>query len=230
MLVQEIAMLAAQIGADFKALATGQGDLSTLQTTEKGSLVGAINELHRAGGTGQGAVIGEVRQFAGSASALTAGWRVCDGAALSRVDHAGLFAVIGTRFGAGDGASTFNLPNLVGKFPAGAAPAAGPGGIGGSNEISLAVEHMPEHGHSLGANAKLLVVPGSTGVDPSASVDPYYLTGVTTAATGPMTITAPDGTASALRGFGGATEVSGAGQPFDNRPAFVELLYIIYGG
>ncbi len=178
---------------------------------------------------GAGAMIGEVRQFAGPASALTAVWRVCDGAALSRVDHAGLFAVIGTRFGAGDGVSTFNLPNLVGKFVAGA-PVAGPGGIGGSNEISLSPNNLPEHSHALGDAAKIAVRPGSTGVDPAPSVDPYYMTGVTGSANGPMTTTEPDGTAAALRGFGGATEVSGSGDPFDNRPAFVELLYIIYAG
>lgn len=173
-------------------------------------------------------MIGEVRQFAGPAEALQDGWLVCDGAELSRVDRAGLFAVIGTRFG-GDGVSTFSLPALVGKFVAGAG-AEGPGGTGGSNEISLSLDNLPEHSHALGNAAKIAVRPGSTGVDPAASVDPYYMTGVTGSANGPMTTTEPDGTAAALRGFGGETEAAGAGQPFDNRPAFVELLYIIYAG
>lgn len=177
-----------------------------------------------------GPVIGEVRQFAGAAEALQDGWLVCDGAELSRVDHAGLFAVISTRFGAGDGVSTFNLPALVGKFVAGATAETGPGGTGGANEVSLAVDNVPEHSHALGAAAKLKVVPGSTGVDPAPYVDPYYLSGVTTAATGPVTTTAPGETAATLRGFGGETEAAGAGQPFDTRPAFVELLYIIYAG
>lgn len=177
-----------------------------------------------------GPIIGEVRQFAGSADALPDGWLVGDGAEVSRVDRAALFAVIGTRFGVGDGVSTFSLPNLVGKFVAGAAPATGPGGTGGSNVISLAVDNLPEHSHALGATAKLEVVPGAVGVDPLASVDPYYLTGVTGSANGPTTTTAPTETAAALRGFGGETELSGEGQPFDNRPAFVELLYIIYAG
>lgn len=38
------------------------------------------------------------------------GWLFCDGTALRRVDYPALFDFIGTRFGAGDGATTFNLP------------------------------------------------------------------------------------------------------------------------
>ncbi|HWD28797.1 MAG TPA: phage tail protein [Rhizomicrobium sp.] len=41
-----------------------------------------------------------------------AGSLLCDGSAISRTSFSGLFAVIGTRYGAGDGSTTFNLPNL----------------------------------------------------------------------------------------------------------------------
>lgn len=47
------------------------------------------------------------------------GWLLCDGAAISRTTYAALFAVIGTAFGAGDGATTFNTPDLRGRIPAG---------------------------------------------------------------------------------------------------------------
>ncbi len=40
-----------------------------------------------------------------------------NGAVLSRTVYTNLFAAIGTRFGAGDGHSTFNLPDLRGEFP-----------------------------------------------------------------------------------------------------------------
>jgi microcystin-dependent protein len=40
----------------------------------------------------------------------------CNGAAVSRVDYATLFAVIGTTWGAGDGSVTFNVPDLRGTF------------------------------------------------------------------------------------------------------------------
>lgn len=49
-------------------------------------------------------------------SATPAGWLKANGAAVSRITYAALFAAIGTTFGAGDGATTFNLPDLRGEF------------------------------------------------------------------------------------------------------------------
>lgn len=40
------------------------------------------------------------------------GWLECNGAAISRTKYARLFKKIGTKYGAGDGSTTFNLPNL----------------------------------------------------------------------------------------------------------------------
>lgn len=57
---------------------------------------------------------GTVIAFAGNSA--PAGYLICNGAAVSRTTYAGLFAVIGTTYGAGDGSSTFNLPNLTDKF------------------------------------------------------------------------------------------------------------------
>jgi microcystin-dependent protein len=47
------------------------------------------------------------------------GWLYCNGAAISRAAYAPLFALIGTTFGIGDGATTFNLPDMRGRFPRG---------------------------------------------------------------------------------------------------------------
>ena len=47
-----------------------------------------------------------------STSTPPAGYLVCNGAAISRTTYARLFQVIGTTWGAGDGNTTFNLPNL----------------------------------------------------------------------------------------------------------------------
>lgn len=44
------------------------------------------------------------------------GWLECNGQAVSRTTYAALFAAIGTTFGAGDGSTTFNLPDLRGEF------------------------------------------------------------------------------------------------------------------
>lgn len=57
---------------------------------------------------------GAVMAFARNSA--PAGWLECSGAAVSRTSYAQLFAAIGTTFGAGDGSTTFNLPNLRGEF------------------------------------------------------------------------------------------------------------------
>jgi microcystin-dependent protein len=44
------------------------------------------------------------------------GWFQCDGSAKSRTNYPELFAAIGTVYGTGDGATTFNLPDLRGQF------------------------------------------------------------------------------------------------------------------
>lgn len=43
-------------------------------------------------------------------------WFLCDGQAINRVTYSELFDIIGTKFGAGDGTTTFNLPDYRGKF------------------------------------------------------------------------------------------------------------------
>ncbi len=51
-----------------------------------------------------------------AASSAPSGWLKANGAAVSRTTYATLFAAIGTTFGAGDGSTTFNLPDLRGEF------------------------------------------------------------------------------------------------------------------
>lgn len=52
-------------------------------------------------------------------NAAPTGWVKANGAAVSRTTYADLFAAIGTTFGAGDGLTTFALPDLRGEFPRG---------------------------------------------------------------------------------------------------------------
>lgn len=51
-----------------------------------------------------------------AANAVPPGWLKANGAAVSRSAYAALFLVVGTTYGAGDGATTFNLPDLRGEF------------------------------------------------------------------------------------------------------------------
>ncbi|MBM9403426.1 tail fiber protein [Gluconacetobacter azotocaptans] len=67
-----------------------------------------------AGTGGTGAVpVGAAMDFAGATA--PPGWVLCYGQTVSRTTYAALFAVLGTVFGAGDGATTFGLPDLRGR-------------------------------------------------------------------------------------------------------------------
>jgi len=61
-----------------------------------------------------GALVGQVAHF--SMSGAPTGWLKCNGAVISRTTYSALFAVIGTTHGAGDGSTTFALPDLRGEF------------------------------------------------------------------------------------------------------------------
>lgn len=85
------------------------------------------------------------------ASTAPAGWLNCTGAAVSRTTYAALFAAIGTTYGGGDGSTTFNLPNLSGRVPAGITGAgnfASMGQSGGAETHTLATGEMPSHAHN----------------------------------------------------------------------------------
>lgn len=55
-----------------------------------------------------------------ASATIPSGWLECNGATVSRTTYATLFAAIGTAYGAGDGATTFQLPDLRGEFIRGA--------------------------------------------------------------------------------------------------------------
>lgn len=78
------------------------------------------------------------------------GWLICDGSAVSRTTYADLFAVIGTTYGAGDGSTTFNLPDFKGVFPLGFLSGTyAMAGTGGSATHTLSDAEMPSHSHSI---------------------------------------------------------------------------------
>lgn len=67
-----------------------------------------------AGKIAEAAPSGMIAYFAGQTA--PAGWLKANGAAVSRTAYAALFAAVGTSYGAGDGKTTFNLPDLRGEF------------------------------------------------------------------------------------------------------------------
>lgn len=95
---------------------------------------------------------GIVMPFAGSVA--PEGWLLCDGSAVFRSTYSDLFTAIGTIYGAGDGSTTFNLPNLSGKVVIGVSANHVLGSTGGeathtltSSELPAHVHEVPQHGH-----------------------------------------------------------------------------------
>ena len=68
------------------------------------------------------------------------GYLLCDGSAVSRTTYADLFGVISTTYGAGDGSTTFNVPQLQGKMPQGYdGNTYNLAGTGGANTVTVSV-------------------------------------------------------------------------------------------
>lgn len=78
-----------------------------------------------------------------------AGWLLCNGQAVSRTTYASLYAALGTRYGAGDGSSTFNLPNFTGRFRMGFGTGYAQDSTGGAETTTLGVQHLPVHTHGM---------------------------------------------------------------------------------
>lgn len=80
-------------------------------------------------------------------SSAPSGWLKANGAAISRTAYAALFAAIGTTYGAGDGSTTFNLPDLRGEFVRGWDD--GRGVDSGRALGSSQAGQMPSHNHTI---------------------------------------------------------------------------------
>lgn len=114
-----------------------------------------IGGLLRRADTGGAAILppGVIAMYA--SDSVPAGWLLCMGDEVSRVTYGALFQAIGTRFGAGNGSTTFNLPDLSMRFPLGRSNQAGTdkvGATGGEVAHTLTVSEMPVHGHYLSQN------------------------------------------------------------------------------
>lgn len=78
-----------------------------------------------------------------------AGWLVANGTPVSRTTYSALFAAIGTAFGAGDGSTTFTLPDYTGRFMFGLDATHPRATVGGSLNVTLAAANLPAHTHTI---------------------------------------------------------------------------------
>lgn len=75
------------------------------------------------------------------------GYLKCEGQAVSRTTYSALFAAIGTAYGAGDGGTTFNVPDLRDRVVVGTSASKTLGLTGGADSVALATNHLAPHDH-----------------------------------------------------------------------------------
>src|SRR5918992_599447 len=76
------------------------------------------------------------------------GWALCNGQFLPINQNQALFALLGTTYG-GNGQTTFALPNLQNRIPISMGDGFTLGQSGGSDSVTLTLQQMPEHLHTL---------------------------------------------------------------------------------
>lgn len=125
---EEIATLSTRLGSEIKAL--------------RNSMTPAIpaGVLHGFGG-----------------SVAPSGYLLCDGSAVSRTTYSALFSAIGINYGAGNGSTTFNVPNTKGRILAGYDVSDSGfnalGKTGGAKTVTLTQAQLASHTHSQTAHA-----------------------------------------------------------------------------
>ena len=134
------------------------------------------------------------------------GWLLCDGSAVSRTTYAALYAAIGTTYGAGNGSTTFTLPDLRGRVPAGANASNALASKAGADSKNITKANLPNEKLKIADNGNWLVDTAQSGVHNGKQ------------------LTLGSGRQSAEYLY---TEALGSGAAFDVRQATLYLNYII---
>jgi microcystin-dependent protein len=231
-------LLPGPVREEFESMVAQLRGLFSVSFNEDGSL--------RTGDPTLGLVpVATVMDYAGT-SAPT-GWLLCDGSQVSRVTYKGLFEVIGTTYGVGDGSTTFNVPDGRQRFTLHKA-AAGTGATLGAT--GGAIDHVhtgPSHTHS---------VSGSGGQSTNSESSHTHSFSATSTGNSTSTFNAGAGTITAIpspadhthdvsgttgagsahshtidtHDHGGVTGSGGTGNTGTNNPSFLVLNQIIYTG
>jgi microcystin-dependent protein len=122
-----------------------------------------------------------------TSASVPSGFLECAGAAVSRSTYAALFAIIGTTYGAGDGSTTFNVPNLQDNVAIGKSPTKAVGTTGGANTVTptgnisgnvggstanatLSTAQLAPHSHSFPFTGLISPTGGATGISKASNV------------------------------------------------------------
>ena len=153
---------------------------------------------------------GMIAAWSGTNGNIPTGWLLCDGSSVATATYPDLFTAIGYVYG-GAGAN-FNLPNLVDVFIRGQSTQTA--GTGGADNLTLSEAQMPAHTHTIS-----LTDPGHTHT--------YKYAGGASSGVGLTSGNNTNTTNSATTGITASNSTTGSSSSFDNRPAYLEMQYII---
>ena len=155
--------------------------------------------------------IGEIRMFGGNFPPLN--WAFCDGQQMQISENDALYNLIGTAYG-GDGQTTFNLPDLRGRLPIHQGVYQGLnyviGQIGGAESVTLTLQQIPSHSHTVAAKTSATATSPSGAVYGGNAADAIY------------SAKAPSAPMNA-----GMVRVGGGSQPHDNMMPYLAVSFII---
>lgn len=161
------------------------------------------------------------------------GYLYCNGQTVSRTQYAKLFSVVGTKYGQGDGSTTFHVPDLRGRFLRGVSNGSGvdpdaasrtamnTGGATGDNVGSVQADAFQVHGHSVSDPGHSHVITADY-VAEGTGVNRYVVEDGGPAIIGPVQI----GTNSVATGLSVTTPSSGATST-ETRPENANVAYMI---
>lgn len=160
--------------------------------------------------------IGQILLFAGTFAPR--GWAYCHGQLLSIQQNSALFSILGTTYG-GNGTTNFGLPDLRGRVPMGTGQGPGLtprslGEIGGTESVTLTLQHLPAHQHQAFGTA-----------EPASSISPGA--GLWATPTEGEERRRAYGAGPLVAMNGQAIGMTGAGMPHTNVQPYLGLNYII---
>lgn len=157
------------------------------------------------GQVGSGVPTGSITSFLGTTA--PDGWLLMNGTLYQIADYPNLANFIEQQFGAknhfgGDGETTFAVPNLSGRFVLGVSSIHTFGETGGSEEVTLTPEQMPNHVHTFNTKGTSSHPYNQAYIDSPAYSDSKY-------------------------NVSAVTNDSGGSKPHSNMPPYLALYYII---
>ena len=213
-------------GAPFVALKSPASVSSNITFTLPGA-DGTNGQMLQTNGSGalsfttvQGVPSGSV--FCMAVATVPSGYKECNGEAVSRSTFSVLFAVIGTQYGAGDGSSTFNLPDLRGEFVRGFDN--GKGTDSGRSIGSSQSDQNKQHNHSATSTSSV--------TDPGHKHNILFNTGSFGGSSGSTTVrdsgTITNRMSTATTGISVSTSTTTANDGGnESRPRSIAMMYII---